>query len=154
MPQKQYFFTSEELARREKELEHLRTVRRPEVAEKIRRSKEMGGTDHNAEYEDAKNEQAFVEGHILELENVLKNAVIIKPGKADVVKLGSRVTVVSQDGKPESYTIVGSTETSPGEGKISHLSPVGRALLGKKKGERVEVPAPAGTIRLRITAIG
>ena len=66
MPQKQYFFTSEELARREKELEHLHTVRRPEVAEKIRRSKEMGGTDHNAEYEDAKNEQAFVEGHILE----------------------------------------------------------------------------------------
>ena len=88
------------------------------------------------------------------MENVLKNAVIIQPGKADVVKLGSRVTVVSQDGKPESYTIVGSTETSPGEGKISHLSPVGRALLGKKKGAKVEVPAPAGTIRLRITAIG
>jgi len=154
MPQKQYFFTSEELAKRAKELEHLHTVRRPEVAEKIRRSKEMGGTDHNAEYEDAKNEQAFVEGHILELENVLKNAVIIQPGKADVVKLGSRVTVVNQDGKTESYTIVGSTETSPGEGKISHLSPVGRALLGKKKGQKVEVPAPAGTIRLHITAIG
>ena len=154
MPQKQYFFTSEELARREKELEHLQTVRRPEVAEKIRRSKEMGGTDHNAEYEDAKNEQAFVEGHILELENILKNAVMIQPGKADVVKLGSRVTVITQDGKPESYTIVGSTETSPGEGKISHVSPVGRALLGRKKGEKVEVPAPAGTIHLRITAIG
>jgi transcription elongation factor GreA len=154
MPQKQYFFTPGELARREKELEHLQAVRRPEVAEKIRRSKEMGGTDHNAEYEDAKNEQAFVEGRILELENILKNAVIIKPGKADVVKLGSRVTVVNQDGKPESYVIVGSTEADPGEGKISHLSPVGRALLGRKRGEKVEVPAPAGTIRLRITAIG
>src|SRR3972149_1580904 len=151
MPQKQYFFTPEELARREKELEHLHTVRRPEVAEKIRRSKEMGGTDHNAEYEDAKNEQAFVEGHILGLENVLKNAVIIKPGKADVVKLGSRVTVVSQDGKTESYTIVGSTETSPGEGKISHLYPVERGPLGAEKGGKVGGPSPAGPIRLRLT---
>ena len=153
MPQKQYFFTPEELAKREKELEHLQTVRRPEVAEKIRRSKEMGGTDHNAEYEDAKRDQAFVEGRILELENILKNHVMIQHGKADVVKLGSRVTVMSQDGKPESYVIVGSTEADPTEGKISHLSPVGRALLGKKRGEKVEVPAPAGTIHLRVTAI-
>lgn len=154
MPQKQYFLTPEEHTKREKELEHLLTVRRPEVAEKIRRAKEMGGTDHNAEYEDAKNEQAFVEGHILELEDLLKNAVIIQPEKADEVKLGSRVTVVNQDGKRESYTIVGSSEANPGEGKISNLSPVGRALLGKRKGHSVEVPTPAGTIRLRITAIG
>jgi len=153
MPQKQYPLTPEELAKREKELEHLQTVRRPEVAEKIRRSKEMGGTDHNAEYEDAKREQAFVEGHILELEDVIKNVVVIRHGKADIAKLGSKVTVVDQDGRQQSYIIVGSTEADPVEGKISNLSPVGRALLGRKRGEKVDVPAPAGTLHLRITSI-
>jgi len=153
MASKQFYLTTEEHAKREKELEHLRTVRRFEVAEKIKRAKETGGTDHNAEYEEAKDEQALVEGHILELENILKNAVIIQHGKADRVQIGSRVTVVTQDGKPESYTIVGSTEANPGEGKISHLSPVGAALLGKKVGEKVEVPAPAGTLHLKITQI-
>lgn len=154
MIQKQYELTPEGYARLEAELLHLRTVRRPQVAEKIKRAKEMGGTDHNADYEEAKNDQAFVEGRILELENILKNAVVIRsPGGASRVQLGSRVTVANPEGKLENFTLVGSTEANPLEGKVSHLAPVGQALMGRKVGDEVEVKAPGGVIRLRIVQI-
>ncbi len=137
------------------ELEHLLTVRRHEVAEKILRAKELGGTDHNAEYEDAKNDQAFVEGRILTLENMINNATIIESEEAptDRVKVGSRVTVRNQDGKPEYYSLVGSAEAAPTEGKISNESPVGRAILDRKVGDEVEIEAPAGVLKLVIVEI-
>lgn len=155
MPDKEFFFTPDGLAKLEQELEELRSLRRPQVAEKIQRAKEMGGTDHNAEYELAKNDLSFVEGRILTLEQMLKKAVIIKaePTFHSEVKMGCQVNVTDQDGRQSLYTIVGSAEANPTDGKISYQSPVGRALLGRKVGDTVEVAAPAGTIKLRVTGI-
>lgn len=155
MPEKKYFITPDGLAKLEQELEHLCTVRRPEVAEKIQRAKEMGGTDHNAEYEEAKNDMAFVEGRILTLEEEIKKAVIIKaePASHHEVKMGCQVDVKDQDGRRGRYTIVGIDEVNPNDGKISYQSPVGQALLGRKVGEVVEVVAPGGVLKLRITHI-
>jgi transcription elongation factor GreA len=154
MGQKDIRITKEGLAKLEKELQHLMMVRRPEVAEKIKRAREVGGTENNAEYDDAKNEQAFVEGRILMLENIMKNAAIIEsPVLPDTVELGNKVLIQNQDGKIEQYTIVGSTESNPIEGKISNESPVGQALLGKKIGNKVDVTTPAGIFTLKIIEI-
>lgn len=155
MPEKKYFITPDGLSKLEQELEHLRTVRRPEVAEKIHRAKEMGGTDHNAEYEEAKNDMAFVEGRILTLEEEIKKAVIIKaePTSHHEVNMGCQVIVKDQDGRQGQYTIVGIDEVNPNDGKISYQSPVGRALLGRKVGEKVEVVVPGGVLKLQITQI-
>ena len=145
--------TREGLAKLERELEYLRTVRRQEVADRIHQAKELASTQNNAEYDDAKNEQAFVEGRILTLEKMVQNAVIIEERHSSRVELGSKVSVVTADGKEEHYTIVGSAEASPKDGRISNESPVGRALLGKSVGEEVQVQVPAGVLRLTITAI-
>ncbi len=155
MPQKEYFLTPEGLAKLEAELEQLRTVKRPEVAHKIQTAKEIGGTANNAEYEDAKNEQAFVEGRILTLEEMLKNAHIIEAeaNPSRRIKLGSQVTVRHPDGKQENYTIVGSAEVDPVEGRISNESPVGQALMGKEVGNKVELEVPAGVLKLVIVEI-
>lgn len=155
MPQKETFLTPEGLEKLKAELENLETVRRPQVAEQIHRAKELGGTVDNAEYDDAKNEQAFVEGRILTLESMIKSATLIKEGKSpsSFVKLGSKVRVRNQDGEEEHYTIVGSAEASPSEGRISNESPVGSALLGKRVGDEVEAEAPAGTLKLKLIAI-
>jgi transcription elongation factor GreA len=153
MSEKEIFLTPEGLAKLERELEYLRTVRRQEVAERIQTAKELRSTVSSPEYEDAKNEQGFVEGRILELERIIKNAVIIHPETADLVQLGSKVTVRHQDGSEEHYTIVGRAEVDPGEGKISNESPVGKALLGKRVGDEVEVTVPAGVLKLTITEI-
>lgn len=155
MPDKELFFTPDGFTKLEEELEYLRSVRRPEVADKIQRAKEMGGTDHNAEYEEAKNDLAFVEGRIITLEQMVKKAVVIKaePTIHSEVKIGCQVTGKDQDGRQWVYTIVGSPEADPSGGKISYQSPVGRALLGRKVGEIVEVVAPAGVLKLRITEI-
>jgi transcription elongation factor GreA len=153
MAEKGNFLTPEGLAKLEEELQYLRTVRRQEVAEKIQKAKELRSTVSSPEYEDAKNEQGFVEGRILELERIIKNAVIIHPEAADLVQLGSKVTVRHQDGSEEHYTIVGSIEVNPGKGKISNESPVGKALLGKRVGNEVKVTVPAGVLKLTITEI-
>ena len=155
MPQKEVFLTAEGLEKLKAELEHLRSVRRQQVADQIHRAKELGGTVDNAEYDDAKNEQAFVEGRILTLEKMIKNATLIEEGKAPskFVKIGSKVKVLNQDGEEEHYTIVGSAEASPGDGKISNESPVGSALLGKRVGNQVEAQAPSGTLKLKVIAI-
>ena len=151
MSQKKILITQEGLAKLQSELEHLLSVRRQDVAGKIKRAREKGGTENNAEYEDAKNEQAFVEGRILMLENIVKNATVIEaPALLGVVEVGDKVLIQNQDGKIEQFTIVGSAEASPVEGKISNESPVGKALLGKKIGDEVEVATPAGIIRLLI----
>ncbi len=126
------------------ELEQLVNVRRSEVAARIHDAKEHGDLSENAEYEEAKNEQAFVEGRIQTLEGMLKTAVIIENSGSEHVALGSVVTVESDDGE-ETFTIVGSAEARPAAAKISNESPVGRALLGKKAGDTVVVKLPNGT---------
>ena len=154
MNEKKIMITQEGLAKLESELEELLSVRRREVAGKIKRAREMGGTENNAEYDDAKNEQAFVEGRILTLENIVKNAVVIEsPALPGVVELGNKVLIQNQDGKIEQFTIVGSAEANPVDGKISNESPVGQALLDRKVGDEVEVPTPAGMLKLTIIEV-
>ena len=148
--EKTVYLTREGLAKLEDELQHLRTVRRTEVAERIRRSKEFTTTVDNAEYDDAKNEQAFVEGRIQSLERMLANAIVIEEQQspAGYVRLGSRVTVTDSEGLDEVYVIVGSAEADPKVGRISNESPIGRALIGRKIGEKVSVMAPGGSFDL------
>ena len=156
MHDKPVFLTPEGRAKLEAELKHLREVRRPEVAERIKASKEFSDTTDNAEFEEAKNEQAFVEGRVLTIERMLAHAVMIDNGKGavhDAVRIGSRVRVVDDEGETEEYAIVGSAEANPREGRISNESPVGQALLGRHVGETVEVIVPAGTTKYRITEI-
>lgn len=153
MNNKTQYISEEGLAKLRAELEELTNVRRAEIAQRIHDAKEHGDLAENAEYEDAKNEQAFVEGQIQRLESLVKNAVIIDGHRGtDHVQIGSTVEVDGSDGK-ESFTIVGSTEASPSEGKISNESPVGRALLGKRKGESVVVHVPAGDFSYKILKI-
>jgi transcription elongation factor GreA len=149
------YLTAGGLSNLKAELEELRTTRRQMVAERIQEAKEIGGTVDNAEYDEAKNEQAFIEGRILTLDNLISNAVIIsdRQGPSDIVNVGSRVTVVNQKDQSYQYTIVGSTEADPAQGKISNVSPIGKALLGKRVGDLAEVNAPAGKIRLEVVEI-
>ncbi len=136
------------------ELEHLRTVRRQEVVARIQQARELEVSGTDAEYDDAKNEQAFIEGRILELENIIKNATIVHHDHPSTrIQIGSTVKVVTEDGGEESYTIVGRTEADPLRGKISNESPVGRALLGKRMGETVTVSAPRGAIVYKIKQV-
>ncbi len=140
----------------EERLEHFKNYRRLEVAERIREAKEFGEIGENSEYEDAKTEQAFVEGEIGTLENMIRNARIVGSEEitTDVVSIGSRVKVKNVDTNEESeFLIIGSTESDPANGKISNKSPVGATLFGKKKGSTVEVHVPAGTIRYKIIKI-
>ena len=154
MPKKEVFLTEEGQQKVTAELEHLRNVRRAEVAGRIQRAKEMESTVNNAEYDDAKNEQAFIEGRILDLESNLKNATVVHPTHlSGEVEIGSNVKLRTSEGEEESYTIVGSVEVSPGEGKISYESPVGLALLGKRVGDEIEVAVPAGVRRLKLVEI-
>jgi len=154
MATKKIIITQEGLARLQSELEHLLSVRRQEVAANIKRAREMGGTENNAEYDDAKNDQAFVEGRILMMENIVRNAVAIEsPASPGVVELGNKVLIENQDGKIEQFTIVGSAEANPAGGRISNESPVGKALLDKRIGDEVEVPTPAGVLKLKILEV-
>ena len=152
------YLTTAGLHELEEELDQLRSVRRQEVAERIQDSKEVGELE-NAEYEEAKNEQAFVEGRIQELEMMIANAVIIpdhsKAGaSSDVVELGSIVAIQMGKGKKAStYTIVGSTEASPTDGRISNESPLGKALLGRKAGQKVEFKTPSGSQSITIVSV-
>jgi len=143
------------LKRIEQELDQLRTVHRKRVAERIRESMQMAGElTENSEFEDAKNEQAFVEGRILELEHMLAQAKLIEPGGSkDVVKIGSTVVVQEDGNKPETYTIVGAAEANPKQGLISNESPLGQALLEHRVGDEVEVHAPAGKLRFKVVKI-
>ena len=135
------------------ELEEMVSVTRPEIAQRIHDAKEHGDLSENAEYEDAKNEQAFVEGRIQLVEALIKNATLIDEHHTnDHVQIGSTVKVDGPDGA-QSFTIVGSTEAKPTEGRISNESPVGRSLLGRKKGATVTVSVPAGDIAYKIVSI-
>lgn len=152
--------TKEGLRKLKEELDYLKTVRRQEVAQRLKEAISYGDLSENSEYEEAKNEQAFVEGRVLELEQKIKNAKIIAEKKTDVrsskeVDIGSTVTVANRtdNDDPETYTIVGSTEADPLEHKISNESPIGKALLSKKKGDSVEIASPSGKIEYEILGV-
>jgi len=156
MADKQIFLTPEGRAKLEAELEELRTNRRAEVAEAIHSAKEEGDIMENSAYDEAKNEQAFVEGRIMTIEQMLKNAVMIDKRRTngDVVSVGSFVTVIERGNRDDdTYQIVGSAEADPLRGRISNESPVGRALLGKRVGDDVQVRIPDGVRHLKITEI-
>ena len=155
MTEKEIFLTEEGLMKLNEELEHLISVRRPEVADKIQQAKELRSSVSSPEYEEAKDEQGFVEGRILEIDRIIKSAKIIhhEDVNLDFVEVGNEVMVQLQDGSEEHYTIVGSAEANPSEWRISNESPIGQALLGKRVGDDVEVEAPAGLLKLRIPEI-
>ncbi len=147
------YLSREGLQKLREELDELVNVRRAEVAARIHEAKEHGDVTENAEYEDAKNEQAFVEGRIQTLSALIKNAVMIDKNHSTThVQIGSTV-VLQSDGGREKFTIVGSAEAAPEDGKISNESPVGRALLGRKKGDTVVVSVPAGDQSYKIVSI-
>lgn len=151
MAEKQTILTEEGLRKLEEELEFLKTERRSQVAERIKQAIDFGDISENSEYEDAKNEQAFIEGKIADLEKKLRNVEIIKKNDADVVTVGSTVLLkdLEMDDVAE-YTIVGSTEADPMEFRISNESPVGAAILGQRVGGIVEVHVPAGVLKYQI----
>jgi transcription elongation factor GreA len=155
MVDKPVFLTQEGLEKLEEELYYLETERRSQVAARIQSAKEEGDITENAEYEDAKHEQAFVEGRIMTLRAMTRNAVIIEDnGPSDEVRLGSRISVL-EEGLDESevYHMVGSAEADPLNGRISNESPIGQALMGQRVGVVVSYQAPAGEIRLTILSI-
>jgi transcription elongation factor GreA len=155
MSKNEVYVTAEGLKKLEEELEHLRGVRRQEVALRLREAIQ-GGDEliDNAEYEAAKNEQAFVEGRIIELERMLAKAQIIEHDKkSDTVEIGATVTIKEGKKKAETFTIVGAAEADPKDGLISNESPLGSALLSKQVGDAVEVEAPDGVIRFKVVKI-
>ncbi len=152
------FLTKEGFKKLQEELDYLRTVKRHEVAERLHEAMEGGELIENAEYEAAKNEQAFVEGRIQELDLLLATAQIIeengKSKKSDVVQVGSKVTIKEGNFDAETFTIVGAAEANPREGKISNESPIGKAILGHKVGDVVKVETPGGNYNVKIIKIG
>ncbi len=149
-----HYLTKEGLEKLRKELGHLKSVTRKEIIERIATAKELGDLKENAEYAEAKDDQALVESKIYDLEDKVKNAVVIKENNEDhyTVTIGSTVVATSMAGKVE-YTIVGSDEADPVKGRISHESPIGKAFLGKRKGEKIVVKAPKGEFEYTVTDI-
>ena len=156
MTEKDVFLTPEGLEKLENELDDLKSVKRKEVAERIKQALAFGDISENSEYDQAKNEQGKLEERILKLENILRNAKLIDEDEitTDIVSIGSKVIVsdIEFDEKME-YTIVGSAEADPYRGRISNESPVGSALLGRKSGDIVDVQVPDGIIKYEILSI-
>lgn len=155
MAENSNYLTAEGIKKLQEELDYLITVRRPEVARQIAEAKADGDVSENAGYSEAKDAQAFTEGRILTLKTILANAVIIqKNGSKETVELGAKVTIRDVTfGDDETYTIVGSTEVDPVNGRISLKSPIGRALMGHRVGERVQVQTPGGMRQFEIVEI-
>ena len=153
MNTKPVYLTAEGLEKLKTELHGLITVDRPRIAARIHEAKLDGDLSENAEYEDAKQEQSFLEGRIATLELQLRNAAVIEKTTGDSVGIGSKVVIKGADGE-ETFTIVGSAEAAPREGRISNESPVGAALMGRKKGDQVTVQAPSGPIEYTLVRVG
>ncbi|KAB2953102.1 transcription elongation factor GreA [Heliorestis acidaminivorans] len=156
MADKQVILTPEGLKKLEEELDFLKSSKRGQVAERIKQAIDYGDISENSEYEDAKNEQAFVEGRIITLEKMIRNAKLIDDAEiqTDIVTIGAKVLLKDlEDNSEFEYTIVGSAEADPSQSKISNESPVGKAVLGKNKGETVEVQVPMGKIKYQILDI-
>jgi transcription elongation factor GreA len=150
------FLTREGYEKLQEELERLRTTKRKEIAQRLHEAMEGGELIENAEYEAAKNEQAFVEGRIKELEILLATARVIDESSIDAesVHVGSKVTILEEgEEQPETYTIVGAAEANPALGKISNESPLGKALLSRKEGDKVQVDAPAGSFTVTVVKL-
>ena len=149
------YLTPAGLKKLQDELEHLRTTRRSEVADRLHAAMDEGDIEENAEYDEAKNEQAFVEGRILTVKAILNNYELIDEsnGEVDEVSLGNTVTVKEGDEESEKYHLVGVAEADPTQGRISNESPLGRALLGRRVGDTVQVSAPAGLLTFRVVDI-
>jgi transcription elongation factor GreA len=149
------FLTKEGYQKLQDELDYLRTAKRQEVANRLHEAMEGGELIENAEYEAAKNEQAFVEGRIQELDVLLATAKIIENGKnkSDIVQIGSKATIKEGSFEAETFTIVGVAEANPREGKISNESPIGKAILNHKVGETVKVETPGGTYNVKILKV-
>lgn len=139
----------------QKELEELVNVKRPALAKRLKHAIEQGDLSENADYQTAKEEQAFLEGRIQEIEAMLRNVELIhNDGQSDTVTLGSQVTVIEEGfGEPETFRIVGTAETNPLSGKVSHQSPLGQALLDRQVGDKITVEAPGGEIVFQIKEI-
>ncbi|MGG3450920.1 MULTISPECIES: transcription elongation factor GreA [Bacillaceae] len=155
--EKVYMMTLEGKEKLEQELEHLKSVKRKEVVERIKIARSFGDLSENSEYDSAKEEQAFVEGRIGTIETMIRNAKIIEENSvnSDEVSLGKTVTFIElPDGEEESYTIVGSAEADPFEGKISNDSPIAKSLIGRRVGDKVIVQTPAGEMNVKIVSIG
>lgn len=149
------FLTREGHKKLQEELDYLRTVKRQEVAQRLHEAMEGGELIEDAEYEAAKNEQAFVEGRIQELEILLANARVIDESKnGDVVQVGSKVTIQEDKNDPETYIIVGPAEANPRNGRISNESPLGRALMEHRAGDNVRVEAPGGAFVVKVVKVG
>jgi transcription elongation factor GreA len=148
------YLTSEGAAKLRSELEQLRGPKRSEMAERLRRAVRQGDLSENADYIMAKEAQAFLEGRIQELELLLREAVVVDPSPAsDQIQIGSTVVVVEDGRDPETFMVVGAKEAKPSEGRISNESPIGQALLGKRRGEVAEAVTPGGSIRLKVLEI-
>lgn len=157
MSRKEVVLTEEGLRRLQEEVNYLSTVKRQEVAERIRASREFGDITENAEYDAAKNEQALLEHRISLLQEKLRRARVVRDSEIDTekVSIGSTVTLLDKDSdQVKIFTVVGSAEADPMRGRISNESPVGQAIMGKKVGDVVTVPAPLGAVRYEILAIG
>ena len=151
MANQETFLTPEGHKKLEEELKYLTTVRRPEVAKAIHEAKMDGDVSENAGYDEAKRQQAFLEGRIMTIQGMLENAVLIESnGPSDTVLLGSKVTVREEGFEPETYVIVGSVEADPTGGRISNESPLGKALMGRCAGDQVAYEAPSGRIEMEI----
>jgi transcription elongation factor GreA len=149
----EHYLTSQKLAELKAELERFKTVRRLEVAERLKRAKELGDLSENSEYFEAREEQQFVESHIFELEDTIKNASVIKMTHGTkTVQIGASFSV-ERAGKEMKFTIVGADEVKPEAGLISNESPLGKAFIGKKPGDVVKIKTPAGETSYKITAI-
>ena len=151
------FLTEEGAAELRRELDALKNVKRPQLAARLKEAISQGDLSENADYHDAKEQQGFLEGRIQYLETLLYQAVVVpengKDKKNSVVTIGSEVTVQEDDEPPETFTLVGAAEANTREGRISNESPLGRALLGRKVGDRVKVDAPAGQLSFKIKAV-
>lgn len=151
--EEKYYVTKERLEELKEELQDLKIAKRQEVAERLKRAKEFGDLSENSEYSEAREEQSRVETRIFELDELLKRAEIIKKsGASDRVEVGSTVTAKT-NGKAVTYTIVGSNEAKPEEGKISNESPIGKAFLGARVGDKVDIRTPRGITSYQITKI-
>lgn len=152
MAEEKVYVTQEGLKSLQEEYDNLSSVRRKEVAEKLRKARELGDVTENAAYDAAKDEQAFIEGRIAELESILKRVEVVKNSGAGKIAIGSTVQV-HLDGDEQEFKIVGAHEADPTAGKISHESPLGQSLLGKKVGDKIEVEAPVGKLTYCILKI-
>ena len=149
---KTYVTTRDGLEKMKQELKELKSERRPEISERIARAKELGDLSENAEYHDAKDAMSFLEGRVMELEDFIAHAHVSTPASTETATVGCKV-VCEVNGKPRDFWLVGSHESDPGAGRISNESPLGMALMGRRKGEMFETKVPSGTISYKIVSI-